>query len=94
MRRYGAIRDICTPIDDLHSADRESLSLLEFVARNNRSSRLLLLATARDAELRRQRALAGTVATLSRRCEFERVAVGALAGWAAVIALAALAARR
>ncbi len=79
LHRLAAERPLLLFIDDLHSADRESLSLLEFVARNNRSSRLLLLATARDAELRRQRALAGTVATLSRRCEFERVAVGALA---------------
>ncbi len=39
-------------LDDLHAADRSSLALLHFVARQLRPMRILLLGTYRDVEAR------------------------------------------
>ena len=59
-------------LDDLHWADRSSLSLLEFVARELGESRLLLVGCYRDTELSRQHPLAETLAQLSREPVFRR----------------------
>ena len=59
-------------LDDLHWADRASLSLLEFLARELAESRLLVVGCYRDTELSRQHPLAGTLAQLSREPVFRR----------------------
>jgi predicted ATPase len=59
-------------LDDLHWADRSSLSLLEFLARELGESRLLVVGCYRDTELSRQHPLAGTLAQLSREPVFRR----------------------
>ena len=58
--------------DDLHWADRSSLLLLEFLARELGDCRILLVACYRDTELSRQHTLADTLAQLSREPTFRR----------------------
>ena len=53
--------------DDLHDADRGSLRLLEFVARESRGAPLLLVATYRAPSTGSDPALGQTVAELARR---------------------------
>ncbi|MBI4517691.1 MAG: protein kinase [Deltaproteobacteria bacterium] len=53
-------------IDDLHWADKPSLLLLQFLARELSSSRLLVLGTYRDVELRRQHPLSHSLGELAR----------------------------
>ncbi len=60
-------------LDDLHWADKPTLLLLQFLARELRSSRLLVLGTYRDVELRRQHPLAQALAELAREQVSQRV---------------------
>jgi len=60
-------------LDDLHTADRPTLHLLEFVTRNVAGSRLLLVGTYRDVEVRRTHPLQQTLANLTREQLFERI---------------------
>jgi tetratricopeptide (TPR) repeat protein len=60
-------------LDDLHWADESSLMLLQFVAGEIGSSRLLLLGTYRDVELSRRHPLARTLGELTRERTFRRV---------------------
>jgi len=53
LRRLAARRPLVLVLDDLHAADQPSLLLLEFVARDLRDSRLLLLGTYREIEAQR-----------------------------------------
>ena len=60
-------------LDDLHWADKPSLMLLEFVARELSGARLLLVGTYRDVELSRRHPLAQTLGELTRERLFQRV---------------------
>ena len=60
-------------LDDLHWADRSSLLLLEFLAREIQSSRLLVLGTYRDVEVSRRHPLSETLGSLIREQRFLRV---------------------
>jgi class 3 adenylate cyclase len=60
-------------LDDLHWADRPSLLLLEFLARELDPSRILVLGTYRDVEVGRQHPLEQTLAELARVQRAERV---------------------
>jgi len=60
-------------LDDLHWADKPSLLLLQFVARELAGSRLLLMGTYRDMELSRQHPLAESLGELTRERMFQRV---------------------
>jgi tetratricopeptide (TPR) repeat protein len=51
LRRAGEAEPLLLVLDDLHWADRSSLALLRFVARELRDARLLVLGTYRDVEL-------------------------------------------
>ena len=53
-------------IDDLHWADEASLDLVQHLARNTRSSRVLILATYRDADVRRSHRLSKALRDLHR----------------------------
>ena len=59
-------------LDDLHWADRPSLLLLQFLAREMAASRLLVVGTYRDADLSRQHPLSETLAQLLREPVFQR----------------------
>ncbi len=54
-------------VDDLHWASGSSLQLLEFLAHEIASMRILLLGTYRDVEVDRDHPLAGSLAELARR---------------------------
>jgi class 3 adenylate cyclase len=65
-------------LDDLHWADKPSLLLLQFLARELRATRLLVVATYRDVELGRQHPLTQTLGDLSREQLAERVVLRGL----------------
>jgi predicted ATPase len=60
-------------LEDLHWADRPSLLLLEFVARELGGSRLLVIGTYRDVEVSRRHPLSQTLGELTRERLFQRV---------------------
>ena len=60
-------------LDDLHWADKPSLLLLQFLARELRGGRLMVLATYRDVELRREHPLADTLGELTREGLSQRI---------------------
>jgi tetratricopeptide (TPR) repeat protein len=60
-------------LDDLHWADKPSLALLQFVARELGNGRVLLLGTYRDMELSRQHPLAETLGDLTKERLFQRI---------------------
>ena len=60
-------------LEDLHWADRPSLLLLEFVARELSGARLLLIGTYRDVEVSRRHPLSQTLGELTRERLFHRV---------------------
>ncbi len=66
-------------LDDLHWADRSSLLLLEFLAREIQSSPLLVLGTYRDVEVSRRHPLSETLGSLIREQHFLRVQLPGLA---------------
>jgi DNA-binding CsgD family transcriptional regulator len=65
-------------LDDLHWADKPSLLLLEFLARELRQSRLLVIGTYRDMELSRQHPLSETLAELTREQPLQRLVLHGL----------------
>ena len=73
LGRASESRALVLVFDDLQWADEASLKLLEFVAREAREARLLIVGTYRDVELRRGHALAHTLGELSREQLFERI---------------------
>jgi len=60
-------------LDDLHWADKPSLLLLQFLARELRGARLMVLATYRDVELRRGHPLADALGELAREGLSQRI---------------------
>jgi class 3 adenylate cyclase len=60
-------------LDDMHWADKPSLLLLQFLSKELRGSRLMVLGTYRDVELRRQHPLAQTLGELNRENLSQRV---------------------
>src|SRR3989475_7754337 len=60
-------------LDDMHWADKPSLLLLQFLAKELRGSRLMVLGTYRDVELRRRHPLAQTLGELNRENLSQRV---------------------
>ncbi len=73
LRSASEARPLVIILDDLHWADKPSLLLLQFVAREIANSRLLLIGTYRDVELSRQHPLAESLGELTRERAFQRV---------------------
>ena len=65
-------------LDDVHWADRPSLKLLEFVAADLADTRLLVVATYRDTEVRREDPFSATLSRLAREPSTRRLLVGGL----------------
>ena len=65
-------------LDDLQWADRSSLLLLEFLAREIGTSRLLLVCSYRDVEVSRRHPLSQTLGALVREQLFHRVQLDGL----------------
>jgi len=78
LREAAADTGLVVVLDDLHWADRASLLLLEFVARELADSRLLLVGTYRDVEVDRRHRLSSTLAELFRQPVTSRLALGGL----------------
>jgi len=72
LKNAGQVKPLVVVRDDLQGADKPSLMLLEFVARELASSRILIIGTYRDMELNRH-PLSVTLGDLSREHLFERV---------------------
>ncbi|MFQ6029676.1 MAG: LuxR C-terminal-related transcriptional regulator [Dehalococcoidia bacterium] len=72
LKNVAQSQPLMLVLDDLHWADRSSLSLLQFLAREISGSRLILVGAYRDAELSRQHPLSETLAQLSREPAFRR----------------------
>jgi class 3 adenylate cyclase/tetratricopeptide (TPR) repeat protein len=73
LRNASADRPIVLLLDDLHWADKASLLMLQYLARNLRGQRILLVGTYRDVELDRTHPLAEAVASLRHERLFDRV---------------------
>jgi class 3 adenylate cyclase len=73
LKNASKSQPIVLVLDDLHWADKPSLLLLQFLARELRGARLMVLATYRDVELRRQHPLSQTLAELSREGLSQRI---------------------
>ncbi|MFY9586023.1 MAG: AAA family ATPase, partial [Actinomycetota bacterium] len=78
LRNGSKAQPLVVVLDDLHWADKPSLLLLQFLAREMRTSRLLILGTYRDVELRRQHPLAQALAELNREQVSSRVVLRGL----------------
>jgi class 3 adenylate cyclase len=73
LRNASVRQPLVLVFDDLHCADKPSLMLLQFLARELGGDRLFVLATYRDVELGRQHPLSETLAELTRNNLCERV---------------------
>jgi serine/threonine protein kinase/tetratricopeptide (TPR) repeat protein len=73
LKNASRTQSIVLVLDDLHWADKPTLLLLEFVARELANSRILLVGTYRDVELNRRHPLAVTLGDLTKDRLFERV---------------------
>jgi predicted ATPase/DNA-binding CsgD family transcriptional regulator len=78
LRKAAHRQPIVLILDNLHWADRPSLLLLEFVAREIAAARLLVVGTYRDVELSRQHHLFHTLGELTREPLFRRLLLGGL----------------
>ena len=79
LTRASRSRPLVVVLDDLNWADRGSLLLLEFVARELAETNVVLVGTYRDIDLSRGHPLRQTLAELSRERLFERVLLRGLA---------------
>src|SRR5262245_34924789 len=92
LRRAAAREPLLVMLDDLHWADQDSLLLLEHVAREARTARLLVVGTYREMEMRRHEGL-GLLARAGERIAlrgFDDSDVDAFVRASAVVPSAAL----
>ena len=78
LERLSLRTPLLITVDDLHWADADSLHLLQFLAGSLRNRRVLLLATYRDVEVRREHALGSLLGALAREPHCERVVLRGL----------------
>lgn len=79
LRELSRRNALVIVLDDLHRADRTSLLLLEFLAHELRTSRILVLCTWRDEEVNGDHPLSITLVELGRHAPCERAALRGLA---------------
>ena len=73
LKNAAQFQPIMLVLEDLHWADRSSLLLLEFLAREIETSPLLLVGTYRDVEVTGRHPLSQTLGSLVRSQHFRRV---------------------
>ncbi|MHB8574031.1 MAG: ATP-binding protein, partial [Dehalococcoidia bacterium] len=73
LRSAATAQPLVLVLEDLHDADRGTLDLLTFLARQLSDSRLLVIGTYRDVEVDRQHPLSATLAELRRGPSFSRL---------------------
>lgn len=67
LKNAGKLQPLVMILDDLHWADKPSLLLLQFLARELKDACILVIGTYRDMELGRQHPLSQTLGELSRQ---------------------------
>jgi predicted ATPase len=72
LKSSAQFQPLMLVLDDLHWADKPSLLLLQFLARQLTESHLLVVGCYRDLELSRQHPLSDALAQLSRLPVFQR----------------------
>jgi DNA-binding CsgD family transcriptional regulator/pterin-4a-carbinolamine dehydratase len=72
LKNASRTQPLLLVLDDLQWADKPSLLLLQFLARQLKDSNLLMVGCYRNVELSRQHPLTGTLAQLSREPVFKR----------------------
>jgi predicted ATPase/DNA-binding CsgD family transcriptional regulator len=77
-KRAAAHEPLLVILDNVHWADASSLRVLEFLASEIATSRLLIVITYRDIELTRAHPLSGMLAELSKQSVFQRMKLGGL----------------
>jgi predicted ATPase len=78
LSRASKHQALVVVLDNLHWADKSSLLLLEFLARELVQSRILIVGTYRDMEISRQHPLSETLAELTRESLFQRAVLRGL----------------
>jgi len=78
LRNVAKHQALLLILDDLHWADKASLSLLQFVARQMDDARLLIVGTYRDVDLGREHALTQALGELARARSCRRIALRGL----------------
>ena len=73
LRNASSARPLAIVLEDLHLADRPSLLLLQFLARELHGTRILLLCTCRDVELDADHPLIDVQASLSHVPGYQRI---------------------
>src|SRR5581483_4967452 len=66
LRNASAVQPLLVILEDLHWADRGTLDLLVFLARQLEGTRLVVVGNYRDVEVDRAHPLSGTLAELRR----------------------------
>jgi DNA-binding CsgD family transcriptional regulator len=78
LRRLGEAHPLLLVLEDLHDADRGTLDLLVYLARNLARAPVLLVGSYRDVEVDRAHPLAAALAELRRTSHVERLQLGEL----------------
>ncbi|MFQ6029542.1 MAG: AAA family ATPase, partial [Dehalococcoidia bacterium] len=73
LKNAAQTQPLLLVLDDLHWADKPSLLLLQFLARQLTGNRILVVGSYRDVELSRQYPLSDTLAQLTRESTFRRM---------------------
>src|SRR5205085_8925378 len=79
LKNASAVQPLLVILEDLHWADRGTLDLLVFLARQLSGARLVIVGIYRDIEVDRSHHLSGALADLRRLRGFERITFRALA---------------
>ncbi len=79
LARCAARRPLVLALDDLHWADPDSLLLTGFLAGTLRDAPVMIIATYRDVDVRREHPLASLLGDLARQQNCERIALSGLA---------------
>ena len=77
-RRLGEQAPLVVVLEDVHWADRPTLQLLQHLARELVSSRVLVIATSRDTDITRASPLTESLAELNRGAGFQRIVLRGL----------------
>jgi len=73
LSNAAATRPFLVVLEDLHNADKDTLEMLIYIARNIGGTRLMIVGTYRDVEVDRTHALSAALAELRRIVTFDRV---------------------
>jgi tetratricopeptide (TPR) repeat protein len=79
LKNASKLQPLVVILDDLHWADKPSLLLLQFLARELKDASILVIGTYRDMELGRQHPLSQTLGELSRQGLSARIVLRGLA---------------